>query len=452
MEMHEEKIMSQYKDKDFIEMFIPSPEVKELIYKNNRIFSDREKAAIIWNSKFWLEEKLKGLEELKARTDDQKLICQIDERISYENDAMKLFKESNEGFVYILTTYDGGDLSAGDIIGYYKTFQLAWKEGIDESYGMNPYEIKKCQLIYDEDSDRIQAHMLWPNTNGGKPRYYAESMNFYEWSAGKMLLNERGQIYSFESNELSIDRFSLVNNTDGSRFEYTYVDIPNPFKRFDIVENIGFHADKDKHFGMVTMISNERKADEDGEKVVPIFSDGSVSVLDWTKYSGSIESDCVSPINLTKANIEHCNCFDHNRKVIVGHDYGAAVWIQPVVLDDVDKLMQTNVHEVGMKISVHWYFFDRILKDVFLRYFDPELDVNKKRYTKGFGDGGRFVEGYESNSLEPNFFTYDNIQEIIRYYRENVGTNDFNSLNKILQLLEEMMRLSPEAQYISLMS
>ena len=152
--------MSQYKDKDFIEMFIPSPEVKELIYKNNRIFSDREKAAIIWNSKFWLEEKLKGLEELKARTDDQKLICQIDERISYENDAMKLFKESNEGFVYILTTYDGGYLSAGGIIGYYKTFQLAWKEGVDESYGMNPYEIKKCQLIYDENSDRIQAHML----------------------------------------------------------------------------------------------------------------------------------------------------------------------------------------------------------------------------------------------------------------------------------------------------
>lgn len=154
--------MSQYADKDFVEIFIPSPEVKELIYKNNRLFNDREKAAIIWNSNYWLKEKHKGLEELKSQSGDEELIRQIDERISYDNEALKLFEDNNQGYIYILRTFEDGYPSKGQIVGYYGSFKTAWKEGVDEGCGMYPFEIKKCQLLYDEDENRILGRIVWP--------------------------------------------------------------------------------------------------------------------------------------------------------------------------------------------------------------------------------------------------------------------------------------------------
>ncbi len=42
-----------------------------------------------------------------------------------------------------------------------------------------------------------------------------------------------------------------------------------------------------------------------------------------------------------------------------------------------------------MEISVELDFFMNSLKKGFLKFFDPALEVNAKRYTKAFSDGGR---------------------------------------------------------------
>ena len=51
---------------------------------------------------------------------------------------------------------------------------------------------------------------------------------------------------------------------------------------------------------------------------------------------------------MERDNKHYCNSFTDWKKVIIGHDYGAAVWIQPVNLNIEDRITDKCVHEVGM--------------------------------------------------------------------------------------------------------
>ena len=458
--------MRQYADKDFVEMFIPSPEVKELIYKENRVFSDWEKAAIIWNSKFWLEEKLKGLEELKERTDDQKLIRQIDERINYENDAMKLFKENDGNFIYVLYSPVYSHPSDGFILGYYGSFDLAWKEGIDEGCGMDSFAIRKCQIIH-ENTSRIKTKIVMPiRDKDQRIRYNISEENLTQWIAGEMILTGRGNTVSFESSELSIDRFAAVNKVVNDRFECAFVNFPNPFNKIDNVRVIDLSGCKEDTFGVVVTSQDEWKALLDaasGSDSDYIYNEARLNVAEWSIHEQRVNEKTILPINITRNKTRYCNCFSDNCRVIVGHDYGAAVWMQPVIIDDVDRIMSDSVQEVGMEISVDTSFFNGILWEGFNRFFEPELNVNKKRFTKAFSDGGRFLTRFERDVLEPNIYTYESVNEIIKYfedivssyegrYHEALKMYEANEMIKIMELLKIMMKLSPEARYISVMS
>ena len=154
----------------------------------------------------------------------------------------------------------------------------------------------------------------------------------------------------------------------------------------------------------------------------------------------------------------YCNSFSNRDRVLVGHDYGAAVWIQPVNLDIEDRITGKCVHEVGMEISVELDFFEKTLEEGFVKFFNPELEVNAKRYTKAFSDEGRYLTGFEREILEPNFFTYEEIRDVIGYY-ERVLTDydsssyslDVSNLIKVIDLLKKMIALTPDADYISVM-
>ena len=161
---------------------------------------------------------------------------------------------------------------------------------------------------------------------------------------------------------------------------------------------------------------------------------------------------------MTSDNMHYCNSFSEQNKVLVGHDYGAAVWIQPVNVDVEERITDKCVHEVGMEISVESDFFMKALEEGFLKFFDPELKVNAKRYTTAFSDGGRYLTGLEREILEPNFFTYEEIRDVIDYYERLITDYDSSScsmevsnLIKVIDLLKKMIALTPDADYISVM-
>ena len=166
---------------------------------------------------------------------------------------------------------------------------------------------------------------------------------------------------------------------------------------------------------------------------------------------------------MTRDGKNYCNNFSDGDNVLVGHDCGAAVWIQPVNVDIKDRITDECVNEVGMEISVELDFFVKALEEGFMKFFDPELEVNAKRYTKAFSDEGRYLTGFEREILEPNFFTYEEIRSIIDYYEKLLA--DFDRLDyseielldarnviKVMELLKKMLKLCPEADYISVMS
>jgi hypothetical protein len=59
--------------------------------------------------------------------------------------------------------------------------------------------------------------------------------------------------------------------------------------------------------------------------------------------------------------------------------------------------------------------------------------------------------------LEQNFFTYESIKEIIKYFEDIASSNEAGKLEiaemiKVIELLKTMMKCFPEAKYISVMS
>lgn len=131
--------------------------------------------------------------------------------------------------------------------------------------------------------------------------------------------------------------------------------------------------------------------------------------LDTCEREG--KTPCVPCLRELEQSVENTN-MKHHEEIFVGHNYGAATWIQAAMVDISERIEFSAVHEVGMEVSVDKDVFDKEFKNLFLIYFDSELVVNKNRFTRAFSDEGRYLTRYESDVLEPNFFTKSSIVEI----------------------------------------
>ncbi|WP_051197256.1 hypothetical protein [Butyrivibrio sp. XBB1001] len=167
--------------------------------------------------------------------------------------------------------------------------------------------------------------------------------------------------------------------------------------------------------------------------------------LDTCKKVG--KSPCVPCPKELKQCIEMIE-MQPQEEIFVGHNYGGATWIRAVLVDFSEKIELSDIHEVGMEISIDKDVFDTEFKDIFLRHFDPEFVINKNRYTRAFLDGGRYLTGYESDVLEPNFFTKVAIVEIADELERRGNGHD----QKLATLLKDVVRQAPEKSYILVFS
>ncbi|MBE5861201.1 MAG: hypothetical protein E7301_13915 [Butyrivibrio sp.] len=453
-----------YLDKLFIEKYIPSPEVRELVIASERAFSEWEKASLIWNSSLLYEDKLKELKAFNSVVTDEKLKCQIDERLSYEQEAIRLFKEKREGFIYTVLS---DELLQDSFAGYFGTYDMAWKEGIDIGYEMSNYSITKNKIIY-SDKDYIHGRMIFPKDDElGRHRDEVVQMNLVRWSAGEMKLNEKGEIISFESNEMPIDSFSKFNKSSAERFEYGFVQLPNPFEKGEALTVIGMPHSMQNGDSAVMVTSQDEWTDLEGkatrENSDYIFSDEYVCVYREIPGSPKLEQSWIPLMNLTRSSDKHCNSFMDDHAVILGHDLGAAVWIQAADIDDAEMITSEQVHETGLEISIAESFFDKNLRQCFVDHFNEDLTVNKKRFTRAFEDEGRFIKGFESRSLEPNFYTFEETRALLDYidgfidnydnrFRYDLTAGKATNIAKIAELIRLIMKLSPDAGYLSVMS
>ncbi len=161
--------------------------------------------------------------------------------------------------------------------------------------------------------------------------------------------------------------------------------------------------------------------------------------------------------------MEFCNSFEKGHYVFIGHDYGGAIWFQAVRVKESDKILCEDVEEIGKEISVYIHFFDDVLEPIFKEVFDPEMYVNKNRYTYAFSDEGRYLNCFEENILEYNFFSYDQVNEIISRIEDMIedglqgkekGTEEgeVSQLKALVSYLRMIMEESPDTNLIGMLS
>lgn len=278
----------------FLDAYIWSQEVKDLIKKENHQFTDRDMAAIVWNDCVKpLAIRHSALRKIIEYSDDGELKIQIEDRIKYDEDIIKSFYDNIEGYVFELYCIDvDGDKES---LGFYENGSLAWQVGVDRQ---QPFHIRKY-VIKTEKHQKIKAWALaapWFNKDSESE---LEEIENAEGDIAEITYDAHGEIITYYSNELSKDRYIAINTLSNKRFENAYVVIPNPFEYGDRVtfrnsEKLGTIATRKEQWNSLI-----RK----GIQTDSIFdwSDASV-VVEWDDGSHSH----INPIYLRKIDNNRC--------------------------------------------------------------------------------------------------------------------------------------------------
>ncbi len=431
---------------EFLDKFIPSRDMRDAIRETRHIFTEWERATIIWNSRLPLHEKHKQMEELLGLVKDSALIKQIEERLAYDQDAYTIFEEEKEGYVYILNSHEIEPEE--DIQGFFADFEMAYESGRCSGFG---FDIRKHQII-DEDTERIKNRRITASLLEPDEEKQVEERENPECSVAGFCFDVHGNLEFYWSDEPPKDRYLQVNTLSNHRFENRYVVFPRIFETNEKVHIVGM--DKDFDTGWVAPAGN---AEVD-------YSDACLRVDYWEDEHLMWSHRHILPIYLERVHEDLCDSFRADCQVIVGHDYGNAVWFRTVDVQESDKILQEDIRETGKEISVSIDFFNRFLKKILMVAFDPNMPVNRNRYTYAFSEEGRYLDRFEELVLEHNFLTYDQMTRVVdfiddcilkgnrRYQRYEIEDPDSIQLLTFTAHIRQIMEDHPELNLISVMS
>lgn len=274
-----------------------SKDVQKYMADNGFLFTDFEKAALIYHSDLTVNEKHARLEALAESSADETLIAQIAERLRVDREDFDAFYNNTEGFIYKADIYDPEYDPEPVTIGYFKTAELAYEYAKKKGF---KFEIEKHRIIDDNISPfKPKSYFnpyIFPNKSE-EELLLAEERECGEY--GGFMFNKNGELIFFWSRE--IDRGfkeSTKLSYDGSRFENAFIAVPNPFELGDIVRCIG--GDES---GIV--ITSRKENDErvkkalSGEWGAVDFFDSGITV-DFLNKNGYFGHNHISPAFLEK--------------------------------------------------------------------------------------------------------------------------------------------------------
>ena len=187
---------------------IPSKDVREYLEEKGVVFTDFEKATLIYNhSEMSFIEKAAYLKRLMEQTENEILKGEIQERRSYDELCLNKFYENNGDYIYELEVYDPEDKTFYEK-GYFKSGQMAVDCG------------KKFQ-------EGFSVHKILLLTEGKEPEEcYADCVS-------AVYFDNQGVVRSYYS--LEAEWTAKKVEIDPSRFENAYIRIPHPFSNGDFV-------------------------------------------------------------------------------------------------------------------------------------------------------------------------------------------------------------------------
>lgn len=214
---------------------VPSKWMREYL-KDRREFTDWEKATLTWNSPThtW-RERLDSLKELSMVAEDRILKCQIAERVNYEETAYQLFIDDQcNKFIYVV--FDEEKCACG----YFSEYELARSFGIKycADAGSHRYTIEK-QLLFCKTT-KIEDGKGWVSDNNILKGGVFTTGSGYDGVPNACAdYNEKGDIISLHSLEMTAEDNEKVDILDKKRFEYRFFKIPFGMAEGDIVKIAG---------------------------------------------------------------------------------------------------------------------------------------------------------------------------------------------------------------------
>ena len=202
---------------------VPSLYMRSLYEDLGFELTDFNKATLIWNNLLHCRsEKLSALKILQESTPDECLKQQIQERLDYEDDMLKIMKNNCDG-KYVFVILDEDEYCCG----FFSEYEMAHKYGIEHAckYGEKTYKIEK-QLIIRKECDlmvRDCGRMNWNIIPSGKTietvKYDGDPVSGISYLAD-------GNIKHIWSNEMSEEEESKVDPYRTDRFEHQFFCIP----------------------------------------------------------------------------------------------------------------------------------------------------------------------------------------------------------------------------------
>lgn len=228
---------------------IPSKDVREYLLEKGRVFTDFERATLIYNhSGMGFTEKAAHLKELMEQTTNTVLKEEIHDRLSYDEDCLSRFYENNGDFLYILEVYEPEDDTSYEQ-GYFKTGEAAVTYGkkFKENFSVQKIRFMTAELETDDCRNN---------------------------SVSTIYFNNQGLIRGYYS--LEVDWTAKKSEIDSSRFENAYVSIPHPFSNGDFVR-VKNNGQVEDEICIVECMSPESDEDSERQKYFD-YSDASLRV------------------------------------------------------------------------------------------------------------------------------------------------------------------------------
>lgn len=191
---------------------IPSKDVRDYLKEREHIFSDSERATLIYNSDWSLPEKHEALSELGSVTADLELKQQIEERIQWDERCLEQIKDNSGQYVYKLEIWEKEDQEYMNT-GIFATWELA-----------EDYAKKSCKKF------QIKKMFIYGTTQEWNEDDECDS------EVATIRYNEAGAVTDYWGDGLKYDA-SIMGQRE--RFEFAFVLLPHPFVEGDIVRVIG---------------------------------------------------------------------------------------------------------------------------------------------------------------------------------------------------------------------
>lgn len=196
-----------------MEQYIPSKDMRNYLNKINFRFSDSEKTTIIYNSNTCLQKIHEELMQIAKTTENAALRKQIEERVAWDLNSIKMLKMNQGGFFYALDVFDAWD-NEYENEGYYTTFEAA---KLTAEKFARKYIITKSKM-YDKEME--------PENGEINPE------------VGAIAFDATGELDYFWSEAVAKKEWAANRIERKSRFEEHYISFPHPFQRGDIVKNV----------------------------------------------------------------------------------------------------------------------------------------------------------------------------------------------------------------------